>query len=352
MTPREFKELAKKGEWPVLRNPCPITNRHVPYLDPTTISIVSALSSGGKTSFSKYWMFQYVEDALKNGTKLKILWLALEESAEQFIYSVKSYLLGKRGFDLNMADMMCITIDEHGSRRILTEEEVQAIEDIEPELKDFMNIIELKVFNDEYNPANPTGVYKWLREKALEYGAFYRDGKKVSREDVLKGSSSTEGYLTYEKDRYVIVVVDNVNNLKGEGNLNEKQVIRKFVGNYCNSIVTKLYKFHVMLLQQQWKTSMGLEHIEARHIYPTMDGLAVDKDTGNDCRLCIGITDPFEHERIYSWPRTKTFQREQWKDKFRVLSIPKNTLFGARITTEDKMIPLFFEAKKVKFTKL
>lgn len=354
MTERELKNLADNNQWPFIPNPCTIFNRQVPYLDPQLLSIVTANSSAGKTSFTKYWMFQYLEFAIVNNFKFKIIWLALEETTEQFIFSVKSYFLYKKyGMELNMADMMSVSIKEDGSRRILSKDEVDACENVQQYVDEFMSYIELKIFNDEHNPANPTGIYKFIREKAFDLGTFTHNGKIVNKEFLNNGATQSTGFVDYSSNYYTICVVDNVNNLQSESGLDSKATIRKFVGYYANSLITKWLKIHVILLQQQWKASMNLDHITAGHIYPTLDGLADDKNTGNDCRLAIGITDIFEHEKNYSWPpTTKIYRREDWKDKMRVLNIPKNTMFGARITTTDKMIPMKFIPKASYFEKI
>jgi hypothetical protein len=98
---------------------------------------------------------------------------------------------------------------------------------------------------------------------------------------------------------------------------------------------------------------MNLDHIQANHIYPTLDNLSTDKDCANDCRLCIGITDVFELQKMYNWPpETKQYKKEDWKDRSRVINIPKNTLFGPRLTTTDAMKFVGFKAKSSTFYKL
>lgn len=350
---RYYLELADKNEWPFIPNPCTIFNRDVPYIDPTTITIVTGNSAAGKSSFTKYWMYQYVHFAIANNFKLKIIFLCLEETEVQFKYSLKSYFVNRLfGIQLSQADMMCISIREDGSRRKLSKEELEACEKAQQYVDEFLTYIELKVFNDEHNPANPTGVYKYIRKKAYELGTFTLNETRLSPEDILKGSTGDQ-LIKYHSDYYVMVVVDNVNNLQSEEKLDPKATIRKFVGRYGNTLITKWLGWALICLQQQWKQGMNLDHITAGHIAPSMDGLAVDKDTGNDCRLCIGIFDPFAYEKNYNWPpTTKAFKKEDWKDRFRVLNIPKNTLFNAPILTSDRMIPMEFIGKSCTFRKL
>jgi len=345
MTLREYKELADNNEWPFIPNPDLITNEHVPYLDPTTISIVTGNSSAGKSSYTKSWMFKYVEFAIANTMKFKVVWICLEETIEQFQYSVKGYLLGKRGYSLNMADMMSVSI-VNGKRRILSDDELQACDDIIPEYEQFMDYFILE------NPRskNPTGIYKFVRDDvAKNYGNFYFKGSLVNE-------IGKDQFDRYESDYEIMLVIDNVNNITTEKGQSKKEAIRKLVGEYCNQYITKYFKFHTICLQQQWKTSLNLDHITAGHIYPTIDGLAEDKDTGNDSRLIIGICDPFEHEKMIKWPTSNSasvfYEKGKWKDRFRVINIPKNTLFGSRITTTDRMIPVEFGAKGLIFDKL
>lgn len=344
MTLRDYRDLADKNEWPFIPNPDLITNEHVPYLDPSTITIVTGNSSAGKSSYTKHWMFQYIEFAKANNMKFKVIWLLLEETIEQFEFSLKGYLLGKRGYSLNMADMLSVSI-VNGKRRILSDEELQACDNIIPEFEEFMDYFILE------NPRskNPTGIYKFVRDIAKEYGVFKFKGQITE-----SGKDQYDEYISHGYE--IILVIDNVNNVISENNLSKKETIRKLVGEYCNQYITKYFKFHTICLQQQWKANMSLDHINAGHIYPTIDGLAEDKDTGNDSRLIIGICDPFEYEKMIKWPPnnlgTKQYDKGPWKDKFRVINIPKNTLFGSRLTTTDRMIPVEFRAKELLFKKL
>ncbi len=347
MTERQYKDLADKNEWPFFPNPVSLFNTHVPYFPPENFTIVTGNSSSGKSSFTKWMLFQFIEFAIKENKHLLILFLLLEETVEQFRYSLKSYLIFKNyGLELTMADMMSVSMID-GKRRILTNQELKVCEDIEPEVEQYMSYFKL----NSPKSKNPFGLYKWVREAARENGNFYYEGKLLSAAE-LKTSDKYDAYVQ-NPNSTMFLVVDNCNNLTSENQMTEKQTIRKFVGEYVNQYITKYFKIHTFILQQQGKQTMDLDHIQAGYIYPTLGSLSVDKDTGNDARIVLGITDVFENEKMYKWPpSTKTYDRVMWADNSRVLNIPKNTLFGSRLTTTDKMIFMGFKGKCCTFYKV
>jgi hypothetical protein len=335
----EYRDLAQKGEWPFLPNPCPLTQQLIPCINPSYFTIVSGASSSGKTSYMKYWMLQYVEFAIRTQRKLKVVWVGLEEDVETFRYSIKSYLLGKQGYDLSEADLKCVSYI-NGVRRILTNAEVLAAEKIESEVEEYMSYFHLLMGRGF---KNPTGIHKELRRIA-----FYLGDKELTSKEVNDGGNWDR---CIRDDWDILCVIDHVGLLTKETGLNtKKERIEKMVSEYINMNVTKHYRFTTFILQQQAKYSKSLEYGKAGEIYPSDLGLSDDKDTMNDCRLFVGITAPFMFSQVgVMWD--KRYERRDFEyPLFRVLNIPKNT-YGKTLDIPPDMIPMRFYPKQLKFEK-
>jgi len=89
---------------------------------------------------------------------------------------------------------------------------------------------------EDKNDSNPTGIYQYLLNYAKENGTFLYDEYRVGTETRQRIS----GYIPNDPEKYIIVVLDHLRNMKRESNYTMKQNMDKmtdyqvWLRNICN----------------------------------------------------------------------------------------------------------------------
>ena len=142
----------------------------------------------------------------KTNIKIKILYFSLEMSKEDKVRELISHLLYIRKNIKISTDLM----DSVYKHYILENDVLEAIEEIKPEVEDFLQHI---VFYD--NIRNPFGIYKAVREYAHTHGHYEdTDGNILNTEYIEKGTNDEAKkifrYVPDDPDEFVIVITDHV----------------------------------------------------------------------------------------------------------------------------------------------
>jgi len=352
-----YREMALKGEFPYLPMTVDFLKPYIPCYLPDIISIISGSSSSGKSSLAKYMMFSSIEYAIESKINLKILWFALEETPEQFEFSILSYLLYKKyNVELSMMDLMSMSY-ETGNRYILEERILKYIEELNPLVDIYMSFFIFSTENTSYS------IYSYIRNICSQYGSFYsKDKKVVIPSDVSESHEPKYDKYILETPITFLAVIDHVSLLRPSKTEEGEKGLFNSIGNlrhYCNTNITKILKIHCIFIQQQTKGQESLTNVKNSYYFPSALGLDSNKSTFNDCRVFIGVSAP-KHFGLTSWkltdivnskslPVTKYFS--DLPSEFRVINIAKNT-FGKTLNTENEMIPLNFYPKSLNFSKL
>lgn len=353
---KNFKQLAEQNEFPFFPNTVDFLQPFIPCYLPDIISIVSGSSSSGKSSLTKYMMFKAIEYAISAKKKFTIIWFALEETEQQFEYSVLSYLLFSRyGEQVGMMDLMSMSFDDMGNRYVLDAKIIRYCELLEKELAIFMSYFSFQTECTSF------GIYKKIQRIAIDHGVFYNKGVKVT---LTKDNTDFEKETLW--DRYVatsdstfFVVIDHISLLRPVGKEDNERGVFNAIANirhYCNVIVTKHFRMHTIFVQQQTKGQESLANVQQSYYFPSALGLDTNKSTYNDCRVFIGITSPKQFlQKSWKFLNTKgvvsNIEFASMPDEFRVINIAKNT-FGRTLSNPDELIPVNFQAKCFNFGKI
>jgi len=353
---KNFKNLAENDEFPFFPNTVDFLQPFIPCYLPDIISIVSGSSSSGKSSLTKYMMFKAIEYAIHAKKKFTIIWFALEETEQQFEYSVLSYLLYSRyGEQVGMMDLMSMSFDEFGRRYILDAKIIRYCELLEKELALFMSYFSF------HTDCTSFGIYKRIQNIAADHGVFYNKGVRVKLT-----KDNTDPDKETEWDRYVatsdttfFVAIDHISLLRPSKLEEGERAVFNAIANlrhYCNVIVTKHFKMHTIFVQQQTKGQESLANVQQSYYFPSALGLDTNKSTYNDCRVFIGVTSPKQFlQKSWKFMNTKgvysSVDFSSMPDEFRVINIAKNT-FGRTLSNPEELIPVNFQAKSFNFGKI
>jgi hypothetical protein len=342
---RFFAQMADKGEFAYMPNADILTRDIVPYTDPANMTFVVAKSSAFKSTWMKSFMFQHVEMAIQNQIDLKIIWFMLEETIEQFEMSVKSYLVGKKGFRIGKAEQTSMTFNENQERIVLTEEELLAIESIYPEFYAFMSYF---VLYD--NIKSPENIYKKTEEEALKRGSWYCDGVNLTKSH--KNYPHKDGLTFKFKEGHencvMFCVVDHIGLCHQDG-LKTYDSIDKLVMSF-KDVVSKQLSIAPFFIQQETPGSQSNDALEKARIMTAISDLSEYKSTFMHARVMFTIGTPFEYEKtiIYPLVGAKKIKRVDFRPNelklFKAIAVKKNT-FG--ITTEDPSQYIYFKIDPV-----
>jgi hypothetical protein len=274
------KELREEGKDIAIPFPFPRFNEEIPGIQQGRYIICTANSKIGKTKFTDfifmYNTFRFVMESETN-IKVKILYFSLEMSKEDKIKETLSYMLYVyKGIRISPDKM-----DSLFKNYILNKEVLKAIEELQPLIQEFENRV---TFLDSVR--NPYGIYRTVRKYAHENG-YYIDikGNKLNTELIERGEGEEAkkifSYKANDPDEYVIIIIDNYNNLTPENGKELFDAIHNFSSNYALSIRDR-WKYIIVAIQQQAATTESVENAKLDMLRPSASGLGDCKLSGRD----------------------------------------------------------------------
>lgn len=237
------------------------------------IGITGGTSSGKTTFAKKIAVFDSIEHAIEKNWDLKILYFGLEESQEEFEYSVKSYLLRKLyNLRYNILDFEYITGD-------LKDEDLDKIDELEPLFQQWMSYI---VYIDSVY--NPYGIYNTIKQFAETRGKFVT---------VKPQHSHWDTYVPNSPEEFIIVIVDHIGLVTPEEKHNNNvHAAMKDMSFYLRQYISKKFNYTAISVHQQMAENENIEHVQANKWMPTLQGFGDNKLVGRDYLTVIGIGNP------------------------------------------------------------
>ena len=343
----------------------PRLSKVIPGIVQGTNWLVSANSGVGKSQFTKatfildplIWLEQHKEEFPESNIDIKINYFALEESKEEFTYSIISNKL-KDKFDLTVDPLDLMSMYE---KETVSDDLLSKIES----LGDYFNYFFSKV-NVIDSIGNPTGIYRYIREYTEEVGTHYfynfmidKDKTNcITRAEYKKIKDTTLGkqfayshYIPSNPDQYVINIVDHIGLLTSESGGSLHDAMTMMSASYGRKQITKHYNHVFVMVQQQagaqeseLYTNTGKKIIDK--MKPSLSGLADNKTTQRDCHLVMGLFAPDRYvtEETSNY---KGYDIKRFKDQYRSLLILKN-----RIGRGNLEVPLLFNGAVTSFKEL
>lgn len=333
----ERRENVIKGNINCIPLPFRRFRSELPGIEQKKYYLITGATKAAKTQIANYIIvFNAILYAYYNPNKVttKIFYYNFEEDSANITLRFMCYLL-----------LIIYNIRIDPTNLSSTNEEYPA----DPEIIGLLQKGECKKILDFYNEyvvylgnSNPTGVWKHMKRYADENGTTHK--KKYTYKDELGMIVEGESFSHYEPNNpkeYVFIIVDHVSLIDTEKGLTLRESIAK-LSEYL-IILRNRYKYIPVVIQQQSTETTSLEAFKSNKIRPTKAGLADCKNTGNDCDVLIGITNPFSFEL----PEYLGYDIKKLKDSFRCIEVVLNR--GGR---SNGICPLFFDGATNNFKEL
>jgi hypothetical protein len=215
---------------------------------------------------------------------------------------------------------------------------------IAPEILELLNSIEYRSILDFYedhvhyiSERNPTGAWKTINRYAQEHGTIHR--RKIILENKETGIPIEKEVFDYyepnDPDEYVEIIWDHASLTEQERGMSLKECMDK-LSEYM-MIFRNHYNYIPVNIQQQNAETLSLDAFKSNKIRPTLAGLADTKNTGKDCSVMLGITNPFAFE-VPRYPGDKGYDITRLRGYARFLECVLN-----REGESNGLLALYFD---------
>ena len=332
----------------------------LPSLPRGALWLISASTGVGKSMMARFLLRaiysiykDYMERGKNPGFKPHFLIFLTEESKEDFKVNIMSSLIqAKYKYTLSKLKILSMAEDQ------LTDKEFGYIRGVQPELDELLSFMDI---NDSIY--NPYGIYAYCRNISRERGTHYyvklmtSDGKityseYIKLDKVRQKLYKYSHYVPNDPDEYVVVLVDNLNNLSPEkshmGDL--RLAITDWSREYAKKQLSMHYKYSVINVIQQ---AMTVEQKQfdnkgssiTEKLKPSISGLGNSKECARDCEIFTGLFKPAK----YGINKYEGYNvsKEGLGLHFISAIFEKN-----RIGTDNFEVPLYFDGATGRFAEL
>lgn len=314
----------------------------IPVIEKGTYALISGQTKSGKSKIANYlFVYHSILYAYEHPDQMrvKIFYFPLEETPEAITLQFMAFLLFKLSKHTIRVDPLQLkSVD---ADNLLSDEILELLH-----TKEYTDILEFYDSHVEFrSETNNVGIDIVLKSYAKDHGkATYTE---CTYTDDITGEKHTgkelSEYIPDDPDEFVIAVVDHVSLLTPTRN---DGTLFNAIATLSKNMVYIKNKFKyisVVVQQQSASESGGLEARKTGNIRPTKAGLSDCKNTGNDCTLMIGLTNPYAFE----YPAYIGYDVSKLKDSFRVMEVVLN-----REGRSNGICPLFFDGAVNYFTSL
>lgn len=314
--------------------------RFIPGIEQDTYYLITANSGVGKSKLTRSLFVQNPFSYLKNNPdtdiELSIKYFSLEESRKKIVLTeISKYLFENHQLNISVKELQ-----SRGRYNTLEQSTLDKIKEAAEYVNDFLSKVDIID-----NIRNPTGIYKYVRNYAMEIGKYYdKDNKPLTEQehkDIINSRGEAYKKISYYKKNnpkhYVIILVDHISLLEAESGLTQWQTISKFSSDYCLRFRDK-FGFIPVVVQQQASAKEQIEYnyrgesIEEK-LEPSLDGLGDNKTTQRDANVIIGLFSPDR----YSITEHQGYDITYFRDMYRSITILKD-----RDGVANKKLSLFF----------
>lgn len=326
---KERRERVLSGKINCIPVPFPRFRNVFPGIEQKRYFLVSGATKSGKTQFTNYiFVYNTLMYAYYHPDKVHptIFYYNLEEDEEDITSRFMCFLL----YTLSGIELSTKELNSTDERKPLDHKVIETLES-----EEYQKIMKFYEDHVHFMPSrNPTGQWKDIIRYADEHGkSYYEDIIYTDEFGVEKKRKKFSHYIPDDPDEYVIIITDHVSLLEKEKDMKGlKDAIDKLSEYYI--IFRNRFKYIPVVVQQQNIETLGLDAVKADRIRPTIAGLADSKNTGKDCSVMFGITNPssVDKETDLGYDITKL------RGRFRSLQITAN-----RHGESNDICPLWFK---------
>jgi hypothetical protein len=314
--------------------------RYLPGIEMSSYYLIGANSGIGKSKLSRFLFIHnplvYIESNPDKDIKLDILYFSLEESKEKIIKSeICKYLFTKYNLEISIKQLSSV-----GRYNTITEDTLLKIKEAEEYVNKFLS--KVKIFD---SIRNPSGIYKTVRDFAVEVGTYYDKNNKPLSSTEMQNIKNSIGedykkvayYKKHHNKHYVIVIIDHLSLLQPELGETLWQTMGKMSSKYCLHFRDK-FEFTPVVVQQfssdkeKIETNFQGKTIEEK-LEPSIEAFGDNKTTVRDANIVLGLFGPDRYRLSEHNGYDITF----FRDRYRSLSLLKS-----RDGVANKKLPLFF----------
>ena len=262
-----FESLGKFTEW-------------FPGLMREELTCFTGTPASSKTSLvKKLVIHDGIKWAVQNNRNVHILYIGMEESRSQFLYSLMSYQgFIMHGLQYNIKDFL-------GIGRTIDINDIKKIKEVEDRVEKMLPFI---TYYD--NVFNSYGIWKTVREFAAKRGTFYFHNVPVSGQ--VGADNSWDSYTPDDPDEFVVIVIDHLLLLSPQKDEKDQSEAIWNTVEYLRRFAANKLKYAIVPIQHQNADSENQESRKDQTILPTENGLARNKEVGRSYLNLIGIANP------------------------------------------------------------
>lgn len=294
------KENIESGGINSIPFPLKNLNKAIPGIAPEIQIGLTSSSGGMKSKLSRalflngpYEYYQKHKDI--SNMDLKIFMFTLEDSPDR----VRKYMLIKALYETYGIRVDVRKIDSYLEEDKLSDDLLFKIDTLRPYMEEMEKVVEFS------NISNPTGILKKVKEYLLrkDIGCLIDEyGNELNSEqasDIIKRGGAIN-YKSTNTNRFVIVVIDNLQNVTPEQGLNKYDTLDLFTRKYCRNVLCNMYKCSTVLIQQQNQdtakkqfTTYGDSIVDK--LIPSEAGLGEFKNSVQTMHYLIGLFEPAKY---------------------------------------------------------
>lgn len=304
-------------------------NNYIPGFIPGIMYKITSHTGNGKTQFAKYLVFSSIANALLYKKKFKCIYIALEESKEEFEDSLYLYVINVvLKVPMSYYDLLGY------SNRMLTEAQLEALANAERIVNGMKEYVE--IIDDAYTS---TDIYNSCKKYANKFGEV---------DEFFESFTPDEE----NKDTVFMVVVDHISLIKDTGSTTFDSMANWHT-NIAKRIITKKWRWVCINVQQQNIDSdkamfNAKGQLIMEKLIPSIDGLGDNRTVSRDDYVIMALFSPARYRiNEFNGYQIGGSHPHSLGDNFRILYILKN-----RLGTPNKQINLYFDGSCSYFQEL
>lgn len=222
--------------------------------------------------------------------RVKIFYFPLEETEEKITARFMSHLLYKLSDENNKIRMSPMVLNSINEKNRANHEVLDLLD-----TEKYNNILDFYLKCVEFKKdKNPTGCMKQVIKYAEENGTIHKKWDERLQKMVF------DYYEPNDPDEYVIIIWDHagLTHTERDNETGRSLTLKESIDKLSSYFVDFRDNLHYtpVLIQQQNMDTISLDAYKQKKIMPTLAGLADTKNTGKDCSMFLGITNPYGFE--------------------------------------------------------
>jgi hypothetical protein len=327
---KQRKENLERGGVNSIPFPFRGFNKVIPGIIPETQTTLTTVSGAGKTLFSTNIYVQHpfnfwLENKDKMDIDVKIFLFCLEDSVE---LTTKRFIVRQLWEQMGIRLSM-FKLNSYFQGDKLGDDELRAIHSLEPYFEEFFSKVELVD-----STKNPWGIYtkvrKWLEKP--ENGKIVDEHGNALNEQQIEEANKSHAKTTYVptvSNRFVIVILDNMQNVNPEKDDSKWNALDKLCRTYMRDRLCNYYKTSNLIIAQQEKSkeksiyNMDGDVVTSKFL-PDLSSIAEYKNVTDSSHLVLGLFYPWRY-KIPRYPElAESYNVEKLEGYYRNLHILKS----------------------------